>query len=233
VREIYPLLELGRIPMHVALLTAFFAAAIGGATGAFVRLDWSSPDFLKWLSIYILFVLYRTKIMIDDLGWYADLKASQVDPNPFDVFFAVVTWVGWFMMAAVIGQNLQYFMIFFSLTFSVSTVWIYVANAVAPEASPSRKTQCTYILLRLKDRRHVGWFLSNVTLIVSGVFCYFSLLAPANVAEFIANYISLSPATVASNLFVWGFGIAYAAFLVDVITNMKEFKKALQSANRV
>jgi hypothetical protein len=219
--------------MHVALLTAFFTAAIVGATGAFVRLDWSSPDFLKWLSIYILFVLYRTKIMIDDLGWYADLKASQVNPNPFDVFFAVATWVGWFMMAAVIGQNLQYFMIFFALTFSVSTVWIYVANALASDASPERKAQCTYRLLGLKESRHVRWFWSNIALIVSGVFCYFSFLAPTDVSEFIAKYISSSAPTVASNLFVWGFGIAYAAFLIDAITNMEEFKKALQGANKV
>jgi hypothetical protein len=87
--------------MHPALLAAFFSTAVGGATSSFIRIPASNPNYTRWLLLYVLFILYRTKIMIDDLGWYADMKSKKVDPTAADVLFAITTWIGWFMIRGV------------------------------------------------------------------------------------------------------------------------------------
>lgn len=197
--------------MNPVFLAAFFTASIVGCTAAFVRIPTSDPLFLEWLGLFVLFVLYRSKIMVDDLGWYADVKTKGDLPNPVDVLFAVVTWIGWFMMAAVMGENLRYFAGLLIATFVASTIWIYIADATATNVT--REGSRTILGLFLKDSRHKSWCWMNVLIVGSAGACYGA----------VAGWL---PAEV----FRWGLGALYVVLILDVLINRKDFSESLQKA---
>jgi hypothetical protein len=220
--------------MHPALLAAFFSTAIGGVTTAFIKTPLSIEDYTKWLWLFLIFIFYRTKIMIDDLGWYADLKNDNVEPNPVDVAFAIVTWVGWFMMAAVMGVNLRAFTGFLVATFLVSSLWIYAANSATAAATDNTKKLWGYRLLRLKDKRHVLWLTINLIIIVGGLLCYFHAAGwQAGFASCVAFWSTNLQTWLSGNLFYVGISIIVLGFLVDVIMNHASFKAALKGAQKL
>jgi len=220
--------------MHSALLATFFAAAIGGCTTAFVKIQLTNLQFGHWLALYLLFVLYRTKIMIDDLGWYADLKRQAVQPRAVDVFFAVIAWIGWLMMAAVMGESLEYFTGLFTLTLVWSTLWIYVANTGNGTVAPERTQELSYRILRLKDRRHARWCLVNVGVIIGGAFSYSSAIGrESSVVSIIPEWVPIEQTWVAENLFSIAIGIIVIFLLLDLYTSRSSFREALVGGQEI
>lgn len=210
--------------MHPTLLSVFFSAAVSSATVALIKIQLDDPNYLKWVGLYSVFLIYRTKIFIDDLGWYADLKRTETLAHPADILFAILTWVGWFAMAAVIGGSLTYYVVFFIVTFILSSMWIYTADYLANCVASDIGNGLLHKLLRLKSRRHVRWFLINLLLIVAG---FVSLAGITNTPS------PLWGSQSGDAIFWVGFLIVLIAFAIDMVTNMKSFRGALQDASKL
>ena len=215
--------------MHPTLLAVFFSAAISSATVAFVKISFEDPSFLRWLLLYSLFILYRTKIMIDDLGWYADLKRTSTDAHPVDVLFAVSTWVGWFAMAAVIGQDLGYYLVFFIITFVLSSIWIYAADYIANDlGDDDGSARFLNRVLFLRSKRHARWLLANLGLVAGGLLCHSSIVGWHLLSQ-MGIHFEIAPAT----FFGFGVGMLYVILVLDVASNIEAFKKSLIDAGKL
>jgi len=196
--------------MNPGFLAAFFAAAIVGCAVAFVRIDPATADYGRWVFFFLIYVLYRSKIMIDDLGWYADLKRAKTDAHPLEVIFVTLAWVSWLLMAAAMGESFRYFSGLFVLTFVISSVYVYATDYIAQGLGDDQASGRLSRILLLKSKRHVRWLLINLALIVGGVLCF----------------LDRGP------LFAIGALVIAVTFVIDVLTNTRDFRRALIDAGR-
>jgi hypothetical protein len=114
-----------------ALTSALYAATIVGATSVLARF---APDnYLGWV-MYVYLVGYRTKMFLDDLVHYEDLKGHAL--TRYEPALAIISWVLW-IAAAIRLDNANVYFILIGANFLLCILWVVIADSKVNSAMSS------------------------------------------------------------------------------------------------